>query len=163
MADWNRQDEALYRELEHRAQEQARALYAQRKPDPPPPTPSPSQEPSVSQQEPSSGQNEEKVALAPPPSAENRAEASSPPAQQNAGPSSHPRPRPHPRTMGYSGATGRPLLFSRASSVQGTTPQGGTRRGLDKETLLLGLLLYIMIREKADKELIFALVYILCF
>ena len=162
MADWNRQDEALYRELERRAQEQARALYAQRKPDLPPPTPTPSQESSASQQEPSPGQNEEKIALAPPPPAENRAEASPPPAQQNSGPSSHPRPRPHPGTTGYSGAAGRPLLFSRSSSSQGTSPQGA-RRGLDKETLLLGLLLYIMVREKADKELIFALVYILCF
>ena len=162
MADWNRQDEALYRELEHRAQEQARTLYAQRKPDPPQPAPAPSQEPSTSQQEPSPGQSEEKVALAPPPPAENRAEASPPPAQQNPGPSSHPRPRPHPGTTGRPGTAGRPLLFSRASSSQGAAPQGA-RRGLDKETLLLGLLLYIMIREKADKELIFALVYILCF
>ena len=121
MEGWTQQELALYRELERRAQEQARDFYARRKGD--------------TVQEPHEAER-----VTPPP----QARPSLPPACPEVAPAVCQASQPGP-------------------SSRGGASQAAPGRGWDREAVLLGLLLYVMLRERAGKELVLALAYILLF
>lgn len=90
---------------------------------------------------------------------------SSGPPHQTHPPSHPPRPGPGPSPPHRPPPHREPPPRFNLLGLLGGGRQGGSEegQGIDREWVLLALILYVLIKEKANQELVFALVYILLF